>query len=174
MSFKKKIFMEFGVASGVLVALATGVIFFSLNMRTFAERLYEGKNDLKIRSASVSRLADLKRVEQQIGAPYLNVLYNFIPKKDELIDFSREMQSVASSEGLEFGFSFMGENPASEDALGSVRFAVNISGPSEENIRGFMQKMQNFRFFIKLEELSIAETENGARGSMRGQVFFRN
>src|SRR3989344_5137483 len=145
MSFKKKIIMEFGVAAGVLLLLSAGIVFFSFSMNTFSKRLYEGRKELKVRSASVTRFAELERARREVGAPYLNVLYNFVPKKDELINFSREVQTLANSEGLEFGFSFIGENPASEDTLGSVRFTINVSGKSEANIRNLIKKLQEFR-----------------------------
>ena len=165
--------MEFGVAAGVLLLLSAGIVFFSFSMNTFSKRLYEGRKELKTRSASVTRFAELERARREVGTPYLNVLYNFVPKKDELINFSREVQTLANSEGLEFGFSFIGENPASEDTLGSVRFALNVSGRSEANIRNLIKKLQEFRFLIKLEEFSISNIGDGARGSIRGQVFFR-
>ncbi len=174
MSFKKKIFMEFGIALGVLLVLAAGVIFFSVNMKTFGARLYEARKELKTRSVAVSRFAELERARREFGLPYLNVLYNFVPKKDELINFSREVQTLANSEGLEFGFSFIGENPASEETLGSVRFTINVSGRSEASIRNLIKKLQEFRFYIKLEQFSISSTENGSRGSIRGEVFFRH
>ncbi|MDP3725288.1 MAG: hypothetical protein Q8R20_02325 [Nanoarchaeota archaeon] len=172
--FQKKIFTELGIAIGILAVLGGGIMFFSSNMKTFAARLHETKRELKLRSSSISRVTELQRIEKQFGGPYLNVLYNFVPKKDELINFSREAQALASSEGLEFGFSFLGENPASNDALGSVRFAVNVSGKSEANIRNMLKKLQEFRFFVKIEDFSISNAEEGAKGTIRGQVFFRS
>ena len=171
--FQKKFLTELGIALGILIILGGGVLFFSVNIKTFAAELNKQKKELKMRSNAVSRLSELERSGKEFGIPYLNVLYNLVPKKDELINFSREAQALASSEGLEFGFSFIGENPASSDSLGSVRFTVNVSGKSEANVRNMIRKLQDFRFFIKIENFSISNTIEGSKGTIRGQVFFR-
>lgn len=172
--FQKKFLTELGITLGILIVLGGGIVFFSVNIKTFAAQLQEKKKELKSHSNAVSQFVELERTGKQIGIPYLNVLYNFIPKKDELINFPREMQALASSEGLEFGFSFIGENPASQDALGSVRFTVNVSGKSETNIKNMIKKLQDFRFFIKIEDFSISNAEGETKGTIRGQVFFRS
>ena len=103
---RKKILTELGIAAGILALLGAGVFFFSYNINLFAARLKENKKELQLRGSAIHRLAELERLEKRVALPYLTVLYNLIPKKDELINFSREAQGLASSEGLQFGFSF--------------------------------------------------------------------
>ena len=170
---RKKIFTELGIAAGILALLGAGVFFFSYNINTFAARLKENKKELQLRGSAIHRLAELERLEKRVALPYLTVLYNLIPKKDELINFSREAQGLASSEGLQFGFSFLGENPASPDTLGSVRFVINVSGESQTNIQNMLQKLQNFRFLTRVDDFSISGGEGSSQATIRGQVFFR-
>lgn len=166
----KKFLIDLSIALALLLVLGTGVAFFSINLARSAEKLSESKKELETRSGAIQKFAELQKVEKQFGNSYLNVLYNYIPQKDELINFGREMQTLADSEGLEFGFSFLGEEPASNEMLGSVRFSVQIGGKSQVPILNFIKKLQNFRFLTKLENIGITNTE----AIIKGQVFFRN
>ncbi len=166
----KKFLIDLSIALTLLLVLGIGVTFFSINLARSTGKLSESKKELKTRSGTVQELAELQRVEKQFGNSYLNVLYNYIPQKDELINFGREMQTLADSEGLEFGFSFLGEDPASSETLGSVKFSVQIAGKSQIPILNFIKKLQNFRFLTKIENITISNTE----GVIKGQVFFRS
>ncbi|MDO8752205.1 MAG: hypothetical protein Q7J22_01445 [Candidatus Wolfebacteria bacterium] len=165
----KKFLVDLAIALILLALLGAGVAFFSINLARSAEKLSESKKELESRSGAVQELIELQRAEKQFGNSYLNVLYNYIPQKDELINFGREMQTLADSEGLEFGFSFLGENPASSETLGSVKFSIQIAGKSQIPILNFIKKLQNFRFHTKLENITISNPE----GIIKGQVFFR-
>ncbi|MAF79545.1 hypothetical protein CL629_00500 [bacterium] len=172
--FTKKILIDLSIAFVLLILLGAGIIFFRANLEEFSGKLSESRKELETRSSAIQRLAELKRVEEEFGKDYLNVLYNFIPKKDELINFSRELQALADSEGLaEFSSSFVGEGPASAQTLGFVRFSANISAKSETNILNFIKKLQEFRFLTKLESFSVSKGNQESKASIRGQIFFR-
>lgn len=171
-SFKKKLTLNLLIAIGIISSLIGALVFFNNDLKKTSARVNNLNKDLISRSNDIRSVAELKSQYEKNAAPYLNVLYNVIPTKDELINFSKDIQNLASSKNLTFGFSFDGETNPSGAELGFVSFTVTVGGAPVSEITDFIDKFQKFRYLVKLESFSITG-ENPANAIMKGRVFFR-
>ena len=169
----KKFLTELAVSGIIIIALSVGMLFFGSNIKKFSAKLENSKGELNSRGRAVGRLAELRRSKEEVETPYLTILYNLIPKKDELINISKEIQSLADAEQLTFGFSFTGETQGDENGLGSVRFFINEKGSSKEKVLGFIEALKNFQRLLTLEEISWSESREKTQATVKGSVFFR-
>lgn len=171
--FAKKMLIEFSIAAVIIIGLAVGVWFFGRNIKTFSEKISESRHELARRSDAVRHLAALQSDYNRGAAQYLNVLYNVIPKRDELIDLARQLQAIGTDIGVTTSFSFIGESGATKEQLGIVQFTLSASGDSAEDIFVFVEKLQKFRYLIDIESVSFGPDADKVKGTIKGKVFFR-
>lgn len=173
--FKKKFLTDLAIALAFIFAIAGGIFFFTYNIKKFTAKIIDTRQEFSRRTKSITRLAQLRSQFQNEAQPMLNVLYNVIPQRDALIDFAREMQAIAESEKLSFGFSFLGENaPGGDENLDSASFTLNLMGDSTTAIFNFLKKMQTFHYVIKIESFTMADERGRSKSIIKGRVFFRN
>ena len=171
--FRKRIAVQLVISLAIVGGLILAVIIFGFQIDKLAEKIAGTREELNERSVALTSLASLRSDFSSKGEAYLNVLYNVIPQKDELIDLSKDFQAIAQEEGLNYGFTFLGETPPSGDVLGSVRFNLTLGGTFSK-LLNFLKNMENFRYLISLENVSISRgSEGNMRMDIRGSVFFR-
>ncbi len=169
---QKRITVQISIALGIVGVLVIGLIFFGFNVRNLTQKIVTAREELALRTVALQSLATLRADYTGKAEAYLNVLHNIIPQKDELIDLSKDFQTIASASGLEYGFTFLGENPASADTLGSVKFGLKLGG-TLANLLEFLKNIQNFRYLVQVESVSIFREESLMRMNLSGSVYFR-
>jgi Tfp pilus assembly protein PilO len=170
--FHKRIAVNLSIALGIIAVLVLGVVIFGFRINSLSEKIAATRHELNERSTALSSLASLRSEYSTKGQPYLNVLYNVIPQKDELIDLSKDFQAIAQENGLNYGFIFLGENPPSGGTLGSVNFSLSLGGELAD-LLSFLKNLENFRYLISLDNVSIAREPDLMRMNIRGSVFYR-
>ncbi|MEK9194287.1 MAG: type 4a pilus biogenesis protein PilO [Patescibacteria group bacterium] len=172
-SIRKKIITDFVVAIILVVALFVGLIFFRSSIGKTASEIFEKRQTLSERSSAIGSLASFRKQYNERAETYLNVLYNVVPKKDELIDLSKNIQSLANEGSLGYGFSFLSETEAKPPDLGSISFKINVRGQSLETLFKFVDRLQTFRYLVSLSGINF--DKRGAEISMdlRGDFYFR-
>jgi len=172
-AFRKRFVTEVVISLIVIGALAFGLVFFGFNIGRFTKKIVSVQRELYRRSASLESLATLRSEYVNKAQSYLNVLHNVVPLKDELIDLSKDFESLAGEEKLDYGFTFVGETTATSDSLGSVKFNLTLGGTLNRLLR-FVKNLQNFHYLISLDTLSFnRESEETTKMAIQGRVFFR-
>lgn len=170
----KKIILEVLISLAICGTLAGGVLFFRSEIVTSGVKLREARHAVDRATASIDRLAGLRKTYSEKAKPYLDVLYNVLPKKDELINLSRDFQTMAQAEALDFGFSFTSETPATEFEPAGVDFSLHLKGRDREGILRFLDRLRASRYSNKVTNASIMVDGLGnANASINGRVFFR-
>ena len=171
--FQKKLLFDVGISVIIIGALAAGIIFFSSNLKTFAGKIGSTRKEIEKRSNIVGGLAKLRSQEREFGDTYLQVLYNYIPSEDELINFESKVQRVAEREGVGFGFSYVGDIKKNIGALGEVKFALSLQAESQQKIINVIRRLQDFQNLIQVETFSISRKAPNVKGVISAVVFFR-
>ncbi len=171
--FRKRITVQLSISLAIVGGLVLAVMLFGFQVDRLAEKIAGTREQINERSAALTSLASLRSDYTSKGEAYLNVLHNVIPEKDELIDLSKDFQAIAQEDGLNYGFTFLGETPPSGDVLGSVRFNLTLGGTFTK-LLNFLKDMENFRYLISVENVSLTRgSEGNMRMDIRGSVFFR-
>jgi Tfp pilus assembly protein PilV len=171
--FKKKLIIDSIIAVLILGAIIAGIIFFQAKAKEFSFKLTQARQRIATNANSVERLANMRQTYNTEASVYLTVLYNVVPQKDELINLSRKLQTIAQLENLEFGFSFTGETAASQSQFGMANFVINIRGTSVQNVTNFINRLEAFQNLITITDIQIGTTEKEVSASIKGGVHFR-
>lgn len=170
----RKILLNFLISILIIGALLGILALFNLNLGKTSAKINSLSNNLFSRSSSIQGTSELKSQYNAYGESYLNVLYNVVPQKDELINFPKEIQTLASAFDLSLGFSYVGESAVTDEAPGSVSFQISVEGPEMASIIEFIKEFENFRYFTQLESFAVGPSNANIKANIRGKVFFRN
>ena len=153
----------------VLLALLIpvgGLIFLGRDINNRAEAIRKQRQELVNRSEELSLFAKLQSQSNE-AEPYFNILGNVLPIRDRLFDFPKEMERLASQEGIGFGFSFGNESPSGPDTAGRVGFTITAGGSLVKIFR-FIKAMEDSRFLIGFKSFDFV----GSSLSIGGEVLF--
>lgn len=172
-SFKKQLLTQLAIGFIILAALVAGLVFFGASIRQYSERISVARADLVSRSLSLSSLAALRTQYNTKAKDYLAFLDSYLPQRDQLINFSREVQ-VLASDVSGFGFSFIGEAPPTGDALGAISFVLNLQATIPQLV-SFLENVDNFKYLMTIDSLSLNRQAERTmfQVPVRGRVFFR-
>ena len=95
-----------------------------------------------------------------------------MPLKDQLIGFSKTLESIAKNNKLGFGFAFEVEQPATEVLPGVNYFNLTGSGSYTDFIR-FFRAIEDGRYFASFESLNLISKGKDFELAGRGKVFSR-
>lgn len=153
----------------VLLALLIpvgGLIFLGWDINNRAEVIRKQRQELVNRSEELSLFAKLQSQSNEAD-PYLNILGNVLPVRDQLFDFPKEMERLASQEGIGFGFNFGSETPSGPSAAGRIGFTITTGG-SLVKIFKFIKAMEDSRFLIGFKSFDFI----GSSLNISGEVLF--
>lgn len=170
-SFYKKLSFELSLALIIIIVLMSGWFFFRSNIETSAAKIAATKQELANRSAMLQSFALIKSQYTQKAQAYLDVLHAVVPVEEYFINFSKELQQAASRRGLEYGFSFTGEERGAAGNLGAISFSLNLRG-SQNNLIQFIQDLQTFRYVISIQNIAFDGDTEGAI-TLKAKVYFR-
>jgi len=171
--FKKRLITEISISILIVGALFAGILFFSGNMSTYAQKITMNRQLFASRAAAVDQLASLRSDYNGKASKYLNVLYNIIPSYDQLINLNQELQSLAAQNKLGYSFSFAGETSKTAGGLGFVSFNINVNSGDFNSLMSFVKSLQNFRYLSFIDNISMKSNESLLSMDIRGRVFYR-
>jgi len=162
------------MAGSIIIILLVGLILFAKNINSYSTDFSSSREKLALQTVSLEQLAHLKIQYNKTAKGAFAVLDNVIPKEEDLINLSRDFQVIATKANVSHSFSFVGENPASPNSLGSVNFRLDASG-NLDNLFSFAKSLENFRYLTRLDSFTIGrDQEKNSIMTVRGQVFFRS
>ncbi len=180
-SITKKILIQAGIAVAIIIPLFLGSLYLRSIISKTTSRIVQSRKEFAQKSASLSTLVNLQSQYKNFGRDYLQVLYNIVPQKDDLINISSQFQRIAAEHNLGFGFSFSGEQEASQSQLGYISYSIRVTGSNDEEIKKFINDLNNFQYLNKVESLSMSKENIGEgdnqrseiEATLKGKVYFR-
>ncbi|MEK7574571.1 MAG: hypothetical protein AAB514_03520 [Patescibacteria group bacterium] len=161
-----------GLIKKILIILLTllipvgGLIFLSRDINNRAEAIKKQRQEFVDRSEELSLFAKLQSQFTEANS-YQGILGNVLPVRDQLFDFPKEIERLASQEGVGFGFSFGNETPSSSNTAGRIEFAITTGG-SLSKIFKFIKAMEDSRFLIGFKSFDLS----GSSVNINGDVLF--
>lgn len=140
-------------------------------MESSVKKISSQYSTLTTRSNSLLSLATL-RGEFVKANPYFSFLENILPPRDQLLSFSKELESIARKNNLEFSFSFGEEKLSSGKEPGQISFRLIVGG-NYEDISDFLGGIETSRYFIDPTSVDLVKKGSGFSATINGKVFFR-
>lgn len=175
-TFRKNLLKQLLIAFVILAVLFAGLFFVKNHIKESVAQIMSTRQELANRTATLNALSDLRSQHNDFGESYLNVLANIVPEKDQLINVSQDFESIAQSQDLGFGFSFVNEvTPEGDSGLGHIQFRLNITADTMNEIEKFIKDLENFKYLTTVDSVNI--NRNNDEGvielSLNGKVYFQ-
>lgn len=171
-SFKKKILISSGILALIVVFFVAAFWFLGSNIQKKVERLNAVEKSLEEINTNFSSLALLKQQYNAQVADYLKIIENIIPPQDNLINFLKDFQSLATASNLGFGFSFAGQTPPTEDSLGYISFSSSLQGGISQFL-SFIESLPKISFLVNLNSANLRRQGDLYQIDLKGRVFFK-
>jgi Tfp pilus assembly protein PilO len=154
-----------------ILALAALLFFIYTNIQDMVSKISQERTTLISKSNALSSLASLQG-DFEKAKPYLSLLENILPQRDQLLIFSNELEGMAKQNSLDFGFTYGEEKPSTEFMPGSLAFKISLTG-SYDGITNFLKSLETERYFIDIASVDESKKGDDFSAVINGKVFVR-
>ena len=103
--------------------------------------------------------------------PYVFGIENLLPTKDQLINFSKELDIAAGQNKISITSSFSGEDAKPSGDLKSLGLTASAEGELNSLI-AFLNSVENSQYVVKLENVDISERDKKFKMLFNGKIFY--
>ena len=167
---KRQLTILIGTGAAMILILAVALFLVGLDINKRVREINGLRGNMNSRFLTTENLSVL-RFDMAKAQPYIPLLDSFLPNKDQLINLSREFNTAAFQNKVNFSSSFAGESPVSKTDLNWIGLNMNVDG-NIDNIISFIKTMENSRYSIKLGSLDIGQKDNQYKSQLNGKVFY--
>lgn len=170
-NFHRRLFFNIAITLGLLAFLGglLAMVGFDIGNRTV--KIQDLRLELIKRNRSISDLADLQRDFNKVSR-YSSLLENVLPRRDQLFDFSKELEAAARRQKVGLGFIFSSEQASAEDVPGAAFFSLTLQGQLD-NVMSFLKSMEIMRFITSFSSLDFTRQGDSVNASLNGVVYFQ-
>lgn len=169
MDFKKWLWRN-SLASGIAAAaLAAFTLLLGMDIEKRAELIRVQRRNLGLQLRSIESLALLRKDAGKADQLFQS-LQNVLPSKDQLINFSKNLETIAKDNRLGFGFVFGAESAGKDNEPRVTHFTLTSSGPYSSLLR-FLRAIEGGEYLVKINSVDIIEKGNSFEMILRGMVF---
>ncbi|MDE2000941.1 MAG: hypothetical protein KGI60_00020 [Patescibacteria group bacterium] len=167
--FKEWLMWHAGGGAVLLIVLGVIILWVGSDIASRVTQIQAQRQQLENRLAALDSLVALRSGEEQAAA-MLPQLQAALPSKDQLINFSQFLQSLAAADKLTLGFSFGAETASTAQMPGSASFTATLSG-SYANFLKFLSAAETGPYYIDTHSIDVT-SENGKTGIIvHGSVY---
>ncbi len=173
--FKQELLLSVGIVLASFAVSGFVLWWIDGSMAENAGKIAENRLAFQQYSQTIDLLADLKRAAPAVKKEQdaMNLL---LPKKDDLVEFSRWLDGVSRVNKVSVDFGIQGSTaPAKEQEAGSYGFTLGATGSSADLQRFFRElELRSNRFLVSMDSFDFTGGGGSpAHAVARGRVFFR-
>ncbi len=159
-----------GLGILAILILAGGLVFVGIDISKKSEQIKEVRNEISLRSKIINSLSTMRGEINKVQ-PYVFGIENLLPTKDQLINFSKELDIAAGQNKISLTSSFSGEDAKSSGDLKSLGLTASAEGELNGLI-AFLRSVENSQYVVKLENVDISERDKKFKMLFNGKVFY--
>ena len=97
-------------------------------------------------------------------------LENILPRQDELLNFSRDLNSLAKQNNLQLAFSFGSQKEGDQSSPGYINFNLIIAGALTNWLK-FFDDLEKSRYLVSFSGVQILSNGKEHQLNINGKVF---
>ncbi len=174
--FKKTILRNGIIVGAIVVIFAIFFVLFRANISHQLEVIKDLAGRRNTYTQSSQGLAVLIK-DWNVAQQYKDRLQLLVPKKDDIVLLSKELQARAQKDRVSIVFSFNAESEAKlpQGDIGSIGFTATIEG-AVQDILSFLHEIEESYYALQVQtfDLTTGITNNASlsRFFITGKVFF--
>lgn len=167
--FKNWLIWNVGGGAAAIFAIGALLLLIGYDISRRTADIELQRQDLTARFTAIDSLISL-RAGSDRAKDLLPKLQNSLPSKDQLIGFSRFLESIARADKLGFNFSFLDEIPSSENTPSTNNFMMTLSG-SYADFLNFLKTAEASQYFMGFNTFEIVSKGPVFEIVIKGKVF---
>ncbi len=167
---KKQLMTIISIGGVVAVILALALIYAGFDISQRVERVKESRLALNSNSQTSEKLS-LLRLDLAAFEPYAAGLENALPDKEQLINLSRDLKTMAFQNSISIISNFSGEEFKSSSNFNWLGLTVSADGKFD-NMINFLKLLDNSRYSVRFENIDLSSKDSGFKGAFVGKVFY--
>jgi Tfp pilus assembly protein PilO len=167
---KKKFILTAGLGMLIILILSAGLFFFGFDISGKSDQIREIKSEIALRSKIINSLSAMRN-DINMVQPYILGINNMLPTKDQLINFSKELDMTASQNKINLTSNFSGEDTKFSGELKWIGLTAAAEGDFN-NLINFLKSIENSRYSVKLENIDFSEKDKKFKMLLNGKVFY--
>lgn len=165
---KKQLVLTIGLGILIIFILGAFLFFLKNDISKKTEKIKEIKQEIILRSKIINSLS-IMRGDINLIQPYISGIDNFLFTKDQLINFSKELDSMAAQEKINIASNF-----SEGSGAGELKW-IGLTSAAEgnfNNLVNFLKLIENSRYSVKLDNIDLSEKDNIFKTIFNGKVFY--
>lgn len=171
MDYKKIILKPVGIALIFIALLSAGILILKNDIANRADAYNKMQAELIYNSNATKDIVYLQE-DAKKAQEYMPALDNYLVMKDQLIDLSKDINSIAQPNKLSFTVNIGAETvpTGSQPRKTDVSLSAQTSG-TLGNFVGFLKAIENSNYLINFTSADVVQSNNQLRINMGGKVF---
>ncbi len=167
--FKKSIWLNAGVGLGAAFIFSLVILWLAFDISKRTEAVQKIRQEIATRFKAVESLASLKKDEQRAKVERV-FLEQALPIQDKLINFPKDVTSLAKKFKVDLGFSFGKEVASTESSAGYIGFTMTARA-SFNNWLDFVESLEKSQYLISFDSFNLSGGEDDFQSVINGKVF---
>jgi len=163
------------ILSSILSAVSLAVVFsvwliVGGRITTLADSILSSRTNVSNANQEGMLLAKLKQ-ESVTASTYRDKLTSKLVTKENLLNFSDEVNLLGKSDNVNVGFRFGDPGTRDANGLNSVGFVITASGNYNAIVK-FVSDLEGGQFYVSLNNINIVSQSAGDNVTLNGQIYF--
>ncbi len=171
-SFKKELFMLLIFSLIFVLGVYVLIFFTKKDIVARVENINSLKLSLSENSLALNVLGTLENQKSK-SLSYGDFVNYFLPAKEGLLSFRREVMRVAAEEKIDAGFSWGKESEGDVSELGFIGFEISLKFQQPQQLSSFLKKIQFGKYFVDISSVKSSRDNSGFKASAFGSVFYK-
>jgi len=167
---KKQLVLTVGLGVLIILILAALLIILRADILKKIIQISEIKKELDFRSTIIKSLSTM-RSDINLVQPYIFGIENILPTKDQLINFSKDLNMMAVQNKINLASNFSGENVKSSGELKWIGLTATAEGNFNDLIN-FLKAIESSRYSVKMDNIDFSEKDGKFKMLFNGKVFY--
>tara|TARA_Y100000310_G_C20652152_1_gene800028 strand:- start:689 stop:1210 length:522 start_codon:yes stop_codon:yes gene_type:complete len=167
--FKRVMSVSLSVLAVVVIVLLGLVALLRADINRRTDKVLELKDKAALRYKAIEALASLQRDSEKARVERLSLI-TILPISDKLINFPRDISSLAKKHNVEIGFSFGEEISGTETDPGYLSFSMTANA-SFINWLNFISSIERGSYIVSFDSFNLVGDEKNFKSIIDGKVF---
>jgi hypothetical protein len=169
MEFKKRLLIAISIPATISLVLLIAIFFLASDIGNLANKIYQTRKDINFGLQAINSLAGLRQDYEQAKI-YMPEVGGILPSKDQLLSFSKDMNTMAKLNQVSLNLNIGQENRPAASQLTQIDVSTAGQG-TFNNLLSFLKTVENSRYFIKFGSLDFQQANYNASLNLSGKII---
>ncbi|MST04236.1 MAG: hypothetical protein EXS49_01550 [Candidatus Pacebacteria bacterium] len=171
-SFKKELSLLLAFSLVFILGIYILIFFTRRDIVARVQNINSFKLSLSENSLALNALGVLES-DRMKTLKYGDFVNYFLPAKEGLLSFRREVFRVSTDKKIDAGFSWGEESDGGVGDLGSIGFEISLKFQQPQQLGSFLKEIQLGKYFVNIGSIKSSRDGSDFKASIFGSIFYK-